>query len=35
MKINNKLNMFFKGVLFYKMESATVALGPKIRKMGQ
>jgi hypothetical protein len=27
--------MFFKGALYYKLENATVALAPKIRKMGQ
>jgi hypothetical protein len=24
-----------KGALYYKLENATVSLGPKIRKMGQ
>jgi hypothetical protein len=27
--------MFIKGALYYKMENATVAFGPKLRKIGQ
>lgn len=27
--------MFLKGAIYYKLENATINLGPKIRKMGQ
>jgi len=29
------LKMFLKGAIYYKLENATISLGPKIRKIGQ